>query len=359
MNYRLVKILAEESQAAAKTKIIDILEIDPISRIDIRFEITRVATQMSGVPAEDITKVELVDGSDVLFSLNGKEMQALNIYDRKCGSMVEGSHYTGGTCRAHYGIDFGRYLFDPVLALDPKRFKNLQLKISFTLTSMDASATAGSLEVLGHIFDEKVISPVGFLMSKEHYSYTCGAADSFEYIDLPTDHPYRKMLVRGHYVATRPFSSIAEVRIDEENEKKIPIDIKTEDYYYMMKGIWQPVHEKFHTTFNVGTVTYYVTPCDDASFAGQGVAFVQTGYQTGYVRGGRLQVVQGSPGQEFHGRVFGYLPHACFEFPFGKEQEIEDWYDVTKINHLRLRLRAGTNATNGTGAVVLQQLRRY
>ncbi|KKL88030.1 hypothetical protein LCGC14_1928740, partial [marine sediment metagenome] len=56
----------------------------------------------------------------------------------------------------------------------------------------------------------------------------------------------------------------------------------------------------------------------------------------------------------------GWLPNHCVQFPFGKPDDLNDWYDVTKLGSLRLRLKGGSGgSSNGTGAVVLQQFRRY
>ncbi|MBA7580767.1 hypothetical protein ES708_22661 [subsurface metagenome] len=74
--------------------------------------------------------------------------------------------------------------------------------------------------------------------------------------------------------------------------------------------------------------------------------------------GGKLIIA--AEGSTFtSGMVRGYLPHHCFEFPFGDQGDLADWYDVTKVGSLRLRVRGGGTATAGTYQVILEQLRRY
>jgi len=357
--YRIATILPEESQTAAGTKTIDLNLSDVISRIEIKLDRLKAQNAMTSFAAADVTKIELVDGSDVLFSLTGYECQALNIYDRKCGSMNEGCHINANDEISHYGLDFGRYLYDTMLALDPKRFTNLQLKITHTLVSGDSSCVSGTMEVRAWVFDEKKVTPSAFLMAKEIYSYTCGAANSYEYIDFPMDYPIRKMLIRGYYTATNPCDTISEFRIDENMEQKIPIDMGTETYFSFMitSNKWQPIYEQFQATLSA-SATYYVTPTwywNDVSFW---PSTSTTQYRSAVGAGGRITITT-TGAAELNGSVRGYLPNHCIEVPFGDPDELTDWYDVTGKSQVRLRLKAGGNGTNGTAQIVLQQLRRY
>lgn len=359
MNYRQATILPSKAITAAGTETIDIKDKDPISRLMIKHVITATANTMASHGAKDMTKIELVDGSDVLYSVNGYEAQALAIYDRKCASLAHGQHISGNGEVNLYPIDFGRKLWDPRLALDPTKFKNLQLKISHTLTSCYSAGAAATLEVLADLFDERAVKPEGFLMAKEQYSYTTAADGSFEYIDLPTDYPLRKMLVRGFYDAKEPWNILQTIRLDENNLKKIPLDIDLETYARIMKSIWTPVTESiWGYTLNAGYV-FYVTPTEyyDTVAGIAGVTaeplFIDT-----WQPGGKL-TIKCATSTSFRAMVRGYLPNHCFEFPFGDPDDPADWYDVTKIGSLRLRLESGSYGAGGTGQLVLQQLRKY
>lgn len=190
MNYRNTEILDEKSLSGAGTEIVPINIKDIISRIEFTWEITASQHGMDSYPHKDITKIELVDGSDVLFSMDGGQCQALCIFDRKAPTMNFGQHMSGDIQKANFAIDFGRYLYDPVLALDPARFRNLVLKVTYDSDVADTGCTSGTLEVRADTFDEKVVTPMGFLSSKEHFK--AGTPDSgYTYIDLPTDRPSR------------------------------------------------------------------------------------------------------------------------------------------------------------------------
>jgi hypothetical protein len=360
MNYRNTKLLAQTDVGPSGTKSIDINLDQPMSRITIEWQVLKGLAYMTDAPHIDISKIELVDGSDVLFSMNGGQAQALNIYDRKCGTMNYGAYINANVQLSYYGIDFGRFLFDPLLALDPTKFRNLQLKVTYSEILSDTSGSAGSLEVRADVFDEKIISPSGFLMSKAIHEYTTGAHQSYEYIDLPTDHPYRKLLVQGYAKAYEPHFVVEEARLNEDAEKRIPFDWDLERYYIERKGIDTPVFEVCVVQPQGAGVAYYMTATDYwASLITQGQT---AGDQAGLGaegKGGHFIVTSGgsSQAQCIH---TGWLPNHCFQFPFGDQMDPEDWYDVTRISHLEMRLRAGSlGAGTGKGAIVLQQLRKY
>lgn len=357
MRYRVATIHPTESITAAGTKTIDIKDIDPISRIQIRYRTTKTKHSMDKHGASDVTKIELVDGSDVLMSLTGYECQALNIYNRRVGTMCHGQHSTSNGEINYYGLDFGRFLWDKVLALDPKKFRNLQLKITYVLTNSDSAATAGELEVLSWLFDEAVVSPMGFLSAKEHYSFTPGADGAFEYIDMPTDMVMRKMMVRGYYDGREPWYELESFRIDEDNLKKIPYDITFEKYYQFMKCFWKEVSEPFMVIPNTTGHVYYITPTDYYA----SIPWCSTGavyFVASWLPGGKV-TINASAGTDIAGYAHGYLPNHCVEIPFGDDQDMDDWYDVTKIGSLRLRLESATGGASGTAQVVTEQLRKY
>lgn len=364
MNYRLATILPEEalSPAAAGTKVMPIRLEEPISRIAIKYNVTKSLNYMTNHPAADITKIELVDGSDVLHSTSGFENQALCIFDRKVPSMLEGTNLINVPQDSMYGIDFGRWLFDPNLAFDPKRFKMPQLKITYNSLLSDTGGTVPKLQVLAYVFDEKVISPAGFLMSKEHHSELAPAsAAAHKYVDLPLDFPYRRIMVRAFYEGYPPYYTISHVKVDEDNERRIPWDEDIEDYSERSRGRWQQINEPFHVCVLDDTPRdYYFTPSDWFNMVGGittdsarhvSASMSRTGGMVGLKTNGNVTTMLG--------QVMGYCPNHCFDFECGDPKDMEDWYEVSKVGDLRLRVTGGTPGASGTYQVVIQQLRRY
>ena len=358
MKYRNTEILDAATLTGSGTETIDLNIKDVVSRLTFQWIVTKSQIAMNSYPHRDITKIELVDGSDILHSLSGGQNQALCIYDRKCPTMNHGQYINANSQRSLYGIDFGRYLFDPMLALDPSRFRNLQLKVTYDSDLSDTGVTSGTLEIWADVFDEKVVSPVGFLTAKEYFSRTPPAA-GYYYVDLPTDRTLRRMLIQGYRSAYEPWYQVSEARLSEDNDKRVPFDVNMEVYYQLRKALDTPVEEA--VVLEAGDVSgyaYYLQATDywaSLILIGQGTTD-QAGIGANG-RGGYTLLKGGSTQQQ--GVQRGYLPNHCFNFPFGNPQDLEDWYELKNLGSLRLRLKAGTGAAaSGTVAVVLQQLRQ-
>lgn len=361
MNYRTVDILAgTELSGSSGTETLPIRVKDIISRIMIYWQVTMVGEGMDSYQHKDISKIELVDGSDVLFSMDGGQAQALCIYDRKIPTMNFRQKYNGNSMSCMFGIDFGRFLHDPILALDPKKFDNLQLKITWNEAVADTGASANELEVKAEVFDEKVVSPIGFLSAKEIFKATTPGS-GFTYIQLPTDHIIRKLLLQGYRKDYNPQNQIANARLDEDNDKRVVFDWDMDRYYRTMQTVWRPVEEVLVVIAKNTGQTFYVTPTD-YYVAVQATSYDKDDFNVGvdsWQTGGKVTVYRSVSTKYAMLHVQGYMPNHCFEFALGDPKDIDDWYDVTGIGALRLRLNAGGGGGSGDHAVIVQQLRKY
>lgn len=198
-NYRVATILAQESATTAATKTIDLDLSNPISRVSIVFKPTNSNQTMIAHPAKCISKIEIVDGSNVLFSTDAMGARAIDYYGTEIHPVDVLDYNISSECMFQCNLYFGRWLWDKELALDPMRFTNLQLKITHNKALGGSTPTTATLAVYADVFDDKKISPIGFLMTKEQYSYL-PTASAWEYVDLATDHPYRQILVVGEAI---------------------------------------------------------------------------------------------------------------------------------------------------------------
>ena len=158
MNYRHSTILARMAVSADTTKVIDLNLINPVSQFHIVYENTGVGSTIGSHAANCITKIELIDGSDVLISLSGKELQALDFYHQKKEPANLNVYLNGMNCEQVFNVNFGRFLWDPILAFDPKKFINPQLKITIDINGGGNASVAGFLAVYANIFDERNIN---------------------------------------------------------------------------------------------------------------------------------------------------------------------------------------------------------
>ena len=361
MNYRTDLILAATaSPSASGTKTIDLLLKKPISRIEITYSTTKVlGTQGAGVPA-CIPKIELVDGSKPLHSLTGYTNQALAYYSRGNVAMEHGQHIRTQQEVAIYAMDFGRYLWDPLLAFDPTKFANPQLKISWNRAAVDASVATDSMAIWAELFDEKPISPIGFLSAREIWTGNFLANNSVNEILLPEDEIIRQLLVRANQAAYEPWYQVDIAKLDEAAGGAVIFDYTDlEIYFQRMKSRWPMIRVPFIGGFDGGTCTFYIPQTDyDAYINGVGEGAVGNTYINAASAKGGSAAMASAAGSNLVGESVGYLPWHTFQFPFGNQQDPADWYDATN-KRPRLRLTSNTGGTSGDGNVVIETIHKY
>jgi len=250
---------------------------------------------------------------------------------------------------------------DPLLAFDPKKFRNPQLKITIDKDGGGMNTSQVVISVFARTFDQKEITPVGFLMNKEIKDYSLGAGTR-EYTDLPTDYPYRKLLLRSQKYGSGLEHCFDEIKLSEDNDKKIPLNHKIEEILHAITGYSKPYREWILTNAPTAGRYIYCTagywPCFSATGWTPAVPSHQASVYEG--DGGRAKVYKTTDAQNIQILAMGWCPHSTIEIPFGMQNEIDDWYDVTKLGSLRLNMKAGSGMSSSeTCQVFLQQLRKY
>ncbi|MBA7494508.1 hypothetical protein ES702_05084 [subsurface metagenome] len=359
MNYRIAKILARKNFIADAIEPLAINIKDPISQIILVNEVLGVGgVDLLAHRAAHITKIEIFDGSDVSYSLSGVEAQAVDFYHNKREPANTLTYVNTHYAYEVYKLNFGRYLYDPLLAWDPKKFVNPQMKITIDLNASEALVASGYLTVMAHIFDEKEIVPEGFLMHKEIKSWDL-AADAHEYTDLPTDFPYRKLFLRAQRYDFKPTVQVDQIKISEDNDKRIPVDNTSEEVLKAIQSSTPPYREALTYPGYVAARFVYVTPTYRALYGAAPWRNVQTEMNTsvGFGDGGRIAHVETASGPNIQIFGEGYLPHGVFEIPFGLQNEPDDWYDVGKVGSLKADITGGEST--GSAELMLQQFRKY
>ena len=358
MNHRLASVLAEESIVTPATKVIDLDMADVISRIQINVEVEGDGTVLSDHQAAVISNIELIDGSDVLFSMSGKECQALDYYQTGQMPLNVPTDQDGQDMIMVFNINFGRFLYDELLAFDPTKFRNPQLKITHSYTACGSASGVARMEVRAFLFDEKVPTPEGFLMSKEHYQFATGTEGTYEYIDMPTDWLTRRYMILG--TADNKFCQqvVNEVRLSEDNAKRIPYDTKTWQLLKMLHQMYPRIQEYGHFSFKAATRVVYASPTQDIVINAVPVAVTDIISVSGVPITMPITTDITADGNG-SAMISGYDPHYSFILPLGAPDNPEDWYDVTKVGNLKLRLKSGSAGADKTVEVVTEQLRKY
>jgi len=364
--YRTTTLLAAKDVGAAATEVIDINVKDVISRINLHWQtkIVTVSVELASL-VEPITKIELVDGSDVLLSMSGEEAFALNYYDRKAMNDYEASLTVDDFSKVVISLDFGRWLWDTQWALDPKKFRSLQLKITHSEALANTSVVINELIVEAQVFDEKPVNPKGFLMNKEIFSYTPVNSAS-EFIDLPTDHTIRKLLLQSDSTDKNPFEVLDQVKLSEDNDKKIPFDLTGEEFYRTNSYLWPKIQYNMildavvtaKTIFAVGAYHQLAginIEYDDTNFVTAQSNFALPTYTNNKIALGASVDIQGDRAE-----VTGQIPFSVLCWPFGDQMDDTDWYETKAIGSLQL-INKGASAVGATpeAKIVLQQARFY
>jgi len=358
MKYRIAQIFAPKDMGTDGTEVIDVNVVDPISRIMVCFRAQNGAANMDDHPAANLTKIELVDGSDVLYSLTGKEGQALNFHNRGLKPYDYIDNHDDHWNSVAVGLDFGRFLYDPVLGLDPSKFRNLQLKISYDEDVCEADADNNYLEVYAYLFDEKAVSPTGFLLAKEIKSFAL-ADSTYEYIDMDVSLPYRGIFVNTIENGYTWTTHIAELRLSEDQDKRIPIDMDCNRLLYLALEKYGYVFEHCYLD---GVAT-----ADHAYFMGtdlgHGVLSSYGGNQDADIwtlDGQDFGFIMAATTYSAKGIVMSALPHGSMPILYHDIQDIADWFDKENKGSLQLRVKGGSTISgSATCEIVTEQLRKY
>jgi len=359
-NYRTDLILAAKDMGAAGTETFDIKFKKPISRIELTYKTTRASLTMAAPAPANIPKIELIDGSKPLHSLTGYSNQALAYYSRPGRIMDHGQHIMTQSEYDIYAIDFGRYLWDPLLAFDPTRFSNPQLKVTWDEDVADTSVTANAMEITAELFDEKLPSPIGFLSARSIWSGNFLADNSVNEVMLPEDEVIRQILMRSHYDGYEPWYQIDIAKLDEAGSGAVIFDhTDLELYYRRMKSRW-PVIVIPLATHAYATASVFYIPQSDywAGINLNPVAATAEYYITNAsAKGGKVSVI-GSADTNCVGEAHGFLPWSTWQFPMGNPNEPDDWYNPAGKKP-RLRLTSNSAGVSGDGDVVVETVHKY
>lgn len=358
MKYRLHKFFARKVYNADTTIVIDINIQDVISNIIIGWEGSNTVDTMLFHPVRCIKKIEIVDGSDVLFSLNGSQAEALDWYNR--GGSFRANHnwcLATSDCKRFIGINFGRYLYDKEYGFDPQRFNNPQLRITLDIDAGGNSYDENAITCFANIFDEAVPNLKGFFMAKEIKQFTVVAA-AHEYTDLPLDYPYRGLYLQSYYPGTESPQCFNNIKLSEDQDKRIPFDHTPMELLRNLQEVYPLVEEIYWVAVGVGPSYTYIAPTTGVNgFATRWhseAAVINIAIYDG--DGGKLLTDSHELAANVQLLVKGYIPHGVFEIPFGIKNDPTDWYDVRGIGSLKLDVTGGAG---GQGHIFLQQVRNY
>lgn len=366
MNVRDDVLEVRDDMGTSGTKTYNLEYTDIISGLDLLIEATNGATSNKSNPVErNITTIEIVDGSDVLWSLPGDVAYAL--FSQEYGHPPKEDYCGagGGSPYVQIPIRFGRELYDPQLALDPKKFKNPQLKVTFDEATVRAASATGfssdsfNLSIVAHLM-EKAGVPAGFLMAKDLYDFTT-AASGDERVDMPIDYPYRQLMIRVYEAGVFVLSSITNYELNCDGGKFKPFDMHSRYVADRMCEIYPPTSKKGYSTVDdADVIQTWVALEAAASIYGHTsstIASASSFWPSQFTVQTYTHAGVAVNGQAVHWECEGWAPHNTMFLPFGRLNEMAEWFDAPNYGSVRLYLtQANANAECN---VCVQQYRRY
>ena len=358
MNHRKTTILAAKALGVAGTEIIELNVKDNVAQLHFTTVVTTGNAQMIASPLAAITKIELLDGSTKLLELKGTTMQAVQFYDT--GQI--GTKYLHNTKSAVHAeqscIQFGRFPYDPLYNFDPKQFKNPQIRVTWNCALSEVNATAFNLKVIADCFDEKITNPVGFMRDNTIYVYT-PTAGAYDYCDIPTDLDIRKLLIQFEHVGQKLELTMADVKLSEDNDKRVPFDMSITEFLEMDSDLYPDIKQTAYFMTSAGGHWIHAAPSYNAGGSYMNISAVLPVMMTNF-NGNAFSCATASATDIIRAILTGEVPWQTLCWPFGNPLDPEDWYKVQSIGNLRLRLLGGASSTAVTVAsVILQQVYKY
>ena len=359
MKYRTAQLMAATSIVPAGTTILNITGSDIISRITCIIRLVNSSWVPTGHPAVAITSVQVMDGSDVLHNMSGWFSQAMSFYSSRKQPYNAVSYTPPASARASVPIYFGRYLYDPKFALDPTKFKNLQLKIAHNYLLGGAVPNAATLEVWADYFDENPPSPMGFLMAKSIWQQTMVASSTY-YVTLPIDYPIRLLAPAAFSNTEEPDININNFRVTENGDKKILLDIDTMNHIRMTESMW-PDWMEFGDGMGVTTTDrhFYFAPEKNLRVNFTSAVDSASVQNQAWSGGGMVNLYQ-SVGVACNSIARGRCPFGVVPIPMGDMDDPDSWWDVSKAVSPRIMIVTGApGVVSPDFELLVQQARSY
>lgn len=226
----------EATTSRQNTILVNLPEKDYLSQILVKVYKTNPAYSNPLLPVfHFVKKLEVIDGSDVLYSLSGPQAQAISYYRGRTMPCAERVDWESTETYDLFFIRFGRFPGDTKYLLNLAKLSNPQLRITYDNTVTTIEGTTYTVETTSPTVKYTVVCDIlrgtppanytgKFISAREVYTWTAVATGT-EYVDIPRTDPIFGIGVRGAYLAYSMGSNFSRVRLNINNQEWIPFDI--------------------------------------------------------------------------------------------------------------------------------------
>jgi len=348
----------------AGTHIEDINILDPIMDFYIRMYATNGATSnVENSIIDVLDKISLIDGSDILWSLDSEEILANQLYHYKETTDFGIDERPNVEQATVFKIPLGIGRMHPEVAFDPTRFANPQLVLEWDIANIravgaDAFVTNSlRLDIMADVIDQAPARPTGYLMTKEIQEYVSVASTEHR-VELPVDYPYRTLYVRSYLDAKCPAASLEKVEHTINEDKYRPFDIYTDDWLEWLKewyGMWHQGYWYFLAITATEDRNTYLRGNLSAALDAMTAA---TDIQLDSLANCLINMTGANAAADhIHASCHGALPFGTWAWPYGDPEAPEEWlnFDYTDKSRLKILSFAHTPRVQ----VFLTQHRKY
>lgn len=338
---------------------LDLRGFSSISAIDVIVRSTNGSTnnQATYIHA-DVDTIEVVDGSQVIYSLSGVQARSLNCYEMGHYPAVTYDEDADNVQQELFRIHFGRKLGDMLYWLDPSQFRNPVLRVT---VSMTISATVSfvtnttTITAIVYTWDERPPSRRGAFLTKEYKSFT-SVASGDDRGNLPRDFPYRMIVLRAFENQIEFHTDITQIKVTADTDRFIPIDVRAEQ----LRDLNAELFGRFEIPFLLDRTNDDTFDCLMAYPRALFTSAVEADQEVRpdartvdrYTLAGLENSTPATPTAitadvNIQALVTGLGPHFAFALPFGEMDDPESWFDPSGFGTLEMVLTQG-----GAGAVV-------
>lgn len=345
---------------------LDINVTDPITALHIEVRATNGATDnIANTLAQCIDTFQIVDGSDVLVSLSGRELLTYAISKLRTVPYQLISELGGNVQNLYAPILFGRWFGDQQFAFAPSRHKNPQIRFKWNLANVTAVGATGFVSGSGLLtvwadVMEGAPDPSGILTAKRHYSFTT-AASGIEYVSLPIDQTIKAILIRSFKAATGGLSGISNLKLHGDNSKVVFFDQRASDFLRFLTPLSYPLVYKhiFHAA-NGNTIYPILKQDETMNLSPESTDSVAAYSNYGIGEGAVTLFTAGAADankRNLAAIVSGFLPFNTAYKELGDYDDPTTWLDPSSFKSLMLELTE--SVVSADASIVLEQARVY
>lgn len=248
MKVRDALFVSAETLTDSFSKTYSLVGMGKIQHIRLKFAATNGGTSNTvGKLHSLVSKIEVVDGSDVLFSCSMLEGISANCFNNMLMPFQDLSAGAAVVIRDEVFINFGRFTGDREFYLDTVNYKNPQLKVTgvFAVSATVGIATGtGALTVIVRIIEDGAPPYRGFIMRKEKFTWTT-AASGDQVVELATDLPYMGIIVAALKTTIEPDTILTNFKLTRDTDRYIDFNISGRDAYAKNLEDFGPFRQKF------------------------------------------------------------------------------------------------------------------